>query len=111
MALSAVGYTASGASITAANGNYIPLTGANATCGGVTQYSNGVDFLSYAGSNQWYISASVNAISSPLYAISTGSPTNVPLTGWNVVSGTAPAPTLVNNSPVVILRRRPPMSF
>ena len=119
MALSAVGYTASGAGTTAANGNYVPVTGANATFNGATQYTNGTDFLAFVttpGAPYWGVNAVVNAVynlSQILYNVSGGSTTSIPLTGWVLATGpgTAPAPTFVDSAVAVILRRRPPVSF
>ena len=96
------GYTVANAGNTSANGNYIPVTGANATSQGAPQYFNGTNYLSYCttpGSPEWQITATVNTIySSPgiLYYNSTGATTTGPqLTGWGINTGvTAPAPTL-----------------
>ena len=94
------GYTVSGAGTTAANGNYVPVTGANATFNSATQYTNGTQFLAFIttpGAPYWGISALVNQVytGTILYANTTGaSTTNLPLTGWAVGAGTAPAPTL-----------------
>ena len=101
MALSTTGYTASGAGDPAANGNYVPVTGANASLNGATQYTNGTDFLAYnvgGGGPFWGISAVVNQVYNAtfIYTVTnaTATTTNVPLTGWAVGAGTAPAPTL-----------------
>lgn len=100
MALSPTGYAVAGAGVTAANGNFVAVTGANATLNGATQYTNGTDFLAFIttpGAPYWGISALVNQVytGTILYANNTGaSTTNVPLTGWTLGSGTAPVPTL-----------------
>ena len=96
------GYTVANAGNTSANGNYIPVTGANATSQGAPQYFNGTNYLAYAGtpgSPEWLISSTLNvSYNSPgiLYYNSTGATTTGPqLTGWGINSGvTAPAPTL-----------------
>ena len=104
MPLNAAGYTATGAGTAAANNSYIAITGANATLNGATQYSNGTDYLALItnpGAPYWAISAAVNQVytGTILYSVTTGAATtNMPLTGWVVVSGAAAAPTFAGNS-------------
>ena len=93
LALSTTGYTASGAGTTAANGNYVPVTGANATYNGVTQYTNGTYFLVY-GSN-WAVYSAVNTMGAVIY-FETGSsgPTTMTVGVLNVgAGGASPGPT------------------
>ena len=119
MALSTTGYTASGAGTTAANGDYVPVTGANATYNGATQYTNGTDFLVYNGSGTWFITGTPNIGSAPFYNSGAGgSTTNMPLTGWVLTSGSsysAPAPTFAvysgGGGGGTTARRRPPIFF
>lgn len=100
--VTAWGYTVANAGNTSANGNYIPVTGANATSQGAPQYFNGTNYLAYAGtpgSPEWLISSTLNASYNSagiLYYNGTGATTTGPqLTGWGINSGvTAPAPTL-----------------
>lgn len=92
MALNAAGYTAAGAGTTAANGNYVPVTGAYATAGGATQYTNGTDFLSFNGSSTWGLFTVAGAGGVPLYTAA-GSTTTFPLSGWTAATGGLPAPT------------------
>ena len=102
MALSTTGYTAAGAGITAANGNYVPVTGANATNQGAQQYFNGTNYLSFCtspGGPLWQITTTLNAnynSAGASYSVTTSAnTTNMPLTGWVIsyVSIAAPAPT------------------
>ena len=101
MALSPTGYAVTGAGLTAANGNFVAVTGANATLNGATQYTNGTDFLAYnvgAGGPFWGISTVVNQVGNGafIYTVTNASATttNVPLTGWSASSGAGSAPTL-----------------
>ena len=94
MALNAAGYTAAGAGTAAANGNYVPATGASATLNGATQYTNGTYTLNYSptGPNgpMWEVASSGSLV----YYVATGStPTNMPLTGWGSPGGPGPFPT------------------
>ena len=92
MPLSTIGYAASGAGTTAANGNYVPVTGANATYGGVTQYTNGPYFLVY-GSN-WAVYSAVNAMGALMYYESGSSgPTTMTVGVLNASGGASPGPT------------------
>lgn len=101
MALSPTGYAVAGAGTTAANGNYVPVTGANATLNGATQYTNGTDFLAFntgPGGPFWGIAAVVNQVGNGSFIYNTtnasATTTNVPLTGWSASSGAGSAPTL-----------------
>lgn len=90
-------YILSGAGTAAVNGTYTLLTGANGTFNGANQYSNsaGTYFLAFNSSGpNWAIQNSVNSVAVPVYSgLAGGSPTNLQLTGWTSVNGTAPAPT------------------
>ena len=114
MALSTTGYTASGAGTTAANGNYVPVTGAYATYNGATQYTNGTDFIAFNMSGYWGVFTAPNAGGSLSYSAS-GSTTTFPLTGWFTYAGfTAPAPTFADMSAGgggTTTTRRPPIYF
>ena len=104
MALNPAGYQTMGTppGTASAIGNYVPATGANATAGGTTQYTNGTDFATYTSSVGWIISLSPN-LTSPganTYYYNTQAPngavnnaTNFPLTFWALGNGAAPAPT------------------
>ena len=85
---------ASDAGTSAANGTYSPATGANATYGGITQYTNGVEFATYTsvGGAQWVICTGANTVGTYLYTVA-GTATAFPLTGWIVSFGTSYAPT------------------
>ena len=102
MALSSAGYqtTSPQPGTASAPGSYIPVTGAYATYGGATQYTNGTLFLTYYSTGTiWFINAVINNGSAPLYNGGTGgTTTNMPLTGWGVNGGTAPAPTFTTIS-------------
>ena len=98
MALSTTGYYTTGTQpgTVAAQGNYIPVTGIYATYSGATQYTNGVDFLSFYSGNA--SGGSWGVMTTPtgggLTYSAPGTPTSFPLTGWGVYPGnTAPAPT------------------
>jgi len=89
-------YIVSSAGIAAINGNYLPVTGANATFNGATQFNYGGFFLYYTTANtQWNIAPTPNGGGSPYYVVTTTGPTVMPLTGWGG-TGTAPFPTLSN---------------
>lgn len=101
MALNSTGYVSSGAGTAAANGTYTPITGTNALNFGAQQYTNGTDFLAYAttpGAPVWLISATVNPTyqTASLYSVTATAGTTMPLTGWTVTGGVAPAPTFAN---------------
>ena len=95
--LSATGYYTTGTQpgTVAAQGNYIPATGVYTTWNGATQYTNGTDFLTYAGGTAWQLNAGGNGTGGAiLYSASSGSVSTMPLTGWTTgAGGTAPAPT------------------
>ena len=113
MPLSTTGYTASGAGTTAANGNYVPVVGANATYNGATQYTNGTDFLAFNGIASWVVDSGVNPTGTPLYSAA-GTATTFPLSGWAYTLGTAPAPTFAAMSGGgggATVVRRPPIFF
>ena len=113
MALSTTGYTASGAGSTAANGNYVPVTGANATYNSATQYTNGTDFLAFNGTSSWIVANAVNFAGVPLY-FAAGSTTTFPLSGWSA-NVAAPAPTFAAMSGGggggAVVTRCPPIFF
>ena len=116
MALSTTGYTASGAGLSAANGNYVPCAAPNATWNGATQYTNGSRFLTFdASASQWgiYFVANLSSHPYPDYYSPSASATTFPLSGWTPLS-TAPAPTFVDMSGGgggTTARRRPPIFF
>ena len=92
-------YIFSGAGVAAVNGTYTLLTGANGTFNGANQYSNGTYFLAFLTSGpNWTIQTAVNSNATPQYSVMGASATNLPLTGWTVVTGTAPAPTVAAGS-------------
>ena len=121
MALSTVGYTTSAAGTAAANGNYVPVVGANATLNGATQYTNGTYYLAFtnipvAPGQNWSIQPVVNGtyMTAPLYTTPGGNATTFPTTGWVVNNGTATAPTFAVMSggcTVATVRRRPAIFF
>ena len=114
MALSTVGYTASGAGTAAANGNYVPVVGAYATYNGATQYTNGTAFLALGtGANTWNVFPFANAVGAPAY-VGGGTSTTFPLSGWGVGGSTAPPPTFADMSGGcggATVVRRPPIFF
>ena len=83
LALSTIGYTASGASTAAVNGNYIPVTGTGATFNGATQYTSGAYFLGYSGTT-WVISTTINngAFATCNSPTAGASATSIPASGW-----------------------------
>ena len=110
--LSTVGYTASGASNAGVNGNYVPVTGANATFNGATQYTNGPYFLAFSGS--WYVDSAPNAAVLPEYYNGGGTAATFPLTGWTASASVAPVPTFAAMSGGgggATVVRRPPIFF
>ena len=101
MTLNAAGYTASTAgtsSVNSPSSNFVPVTGANATYNGVTQFTNGAIFACWATSNApdapcWLITDTVNQGGTIFYQNPTGSTTSFPLTSWDALVGNYPAPT------------------
>ena len=92
-------YILSGAGVAAVNGTYTLLSGANGTYNGTNQYSNGTYFLAFLSTGpNWVIQTTVNSNATPQYSVMGASATNLPLTGWSVVTGTAPAPTVAAGS-------------
>ena len=94
-----------------AQGSFVPVTGANATYGGATQYSNGTAFLTFYNGT-WFLGPTANASGTPSYSAS-GTTTSFPLTGWNTASGPSPAPTFtaISGGASASVRRRPPIFF
>ena len=94
MALSTTGYqTISPQPGTSnASGSYIPCTTPYTVYSGVTQYTNGIDFLAFYAGATWGVFTAPNAGTTPSYS-APGTGTSFPLTGWSTVSGFAPAPT------------------
>ncbi len=99
MALNAAGYQTTGTppGTSAATGSYLPLTGTNASFDGATQFSNGTVFLAYSSRlGVWSITTGVNGAdgsSATLYSSPACASSVMPLSGWTVSNGTAPAPT------------------
>lgn len=85
------GYTASGASVAAVNGYYIPVVGAYATLNSATQYTNGTYFLGYTGTT-WAIDTAINNGAVPTCTSGTtgANALNVPFSAW---SGSASCPS------------------
>ena len=103
MALSPAGYQTTGTQpgTASAQGNYAPCAAPYATWNGATQYTNGSLFLTFnAGNSLWgiYFVANLNGGPQPYYYVSGGSVTNLPLTGWSIANGAAPAPTFTTIS-------------
>ncbi len=101
MALNAAGYQTAGTppGTSAAAGSYTPCTGANASFQGATQFTNGVDFLAYSQRQAGWVVSSLASTTidsgqgNCLYSAPPSDAATMPLTGWTVSNGAAPAPT------------------
>lgn len=99
-----------GAGTSSANGTYTPATGADATVGGVTQYTNGTDYLYYA-SGYWQITPLPAGAQSTALYYNAGTADTIPavLTPYNgsppsastMSGGTAPTTTAPRRRPVM----------